>query len=428
MTTVMEKATEHQPERQAERPDTALRTALPVANFLSFFAIAAVEFAVPFVAVSTLGASSLVVAALGICRFAPQVLLAKAAALAVERYDQRTVMLGSELLRVLAFLLSALALAVSPGWGLAVFGLANIALACGSILTSVSTQVLVPAVFPDQALPRIYARLSIAESTADGLAPFLTGVGLGLLGVSSTFGVAAALALAACALLVRIPRIRVPADAPEDAGERRPGPAGRTTLRRGLRLNLATAPLRILTVWAVAYNLGQCIIGALLLITLLDQTPVTAVGYGVISSCVVLFSVLGASLTERLPARLRTGLGTSVFGCGAVASYALLGLGVYLGGTAGLALVLAGFVMDEFCSGVVLVRIQTFRARAIAQEDRAIATAAYRAANLTAVPVGFALGGVAGLFLSPVHTVFAVGMLMLLPAALVLSRSVREAT
>ncbi|MFF1341931.1 MFS transporter [Streptomyces sp. NPDC058290] len=423
-----------------ERPETALRTALPVANFLSFFAIAAVEFAVPFVAVSTLGASSLVIAALGICRFAPQVLLARTAALVVERYDQRTVMLGSELLRVLAFLLSALALAAGPGWGPAVFGLANIALACGSVLTSVSTQVLVPAVFPDKALPGIYARLGIAESAADGLAPFLTGVGLGLLGVSSTFGAAAVLALCACALLVRIPRIRVPAADQEDgatgagtdtgkgAGEQAAGSAGRTTLWRGLRLNLATPPLRILTVWAVAYNLGQCVIEALLLIALLDQTPLTAAGYGVLRSCVVLFAVLGASVTERLPAPLRTGLGTAVFGAGAVASYALLGLGVYLGGAPGLALVLAGFVLDEFCSGVVLVRIQTFRARAIAQEDRAIATAAYRAANLTAVPVGFALGGVAGLVLSPVTTLVTAGALMLLPAALVLSRPVREAT
>ncbi|MFE5829822.1 MFS transporter [Streptomyces sp. NPDC056508] len=432
------------PERPGPDPAAALRTSLPVANFLSFFAIAAVEFAVPFVAVSTLGASSLVVGALGICRFAPQVLLARTAALLVERYDQRSVMLGSELLRVLAFLLSALALAAGPAWGTAVFCLANVALACGSVLTSVSTQVLVPAVFPDRELPRIYARLGMAESGADGLAPFVTGVGLGLLGVPWTFATAAALALCACALLVRIPRIRVPVgpeasgkgekttetieatestESTESTEKRSPG---RTTLRHGLRLNLATPALRILTFWALAYNFGQCVIEALLLIVLLDQTPLTAVGFGVIRSCVVLFAVAGSGLAERLPARLRTGLGTSVFGCGAVASYSLVGFGAYLGGTAGLVLVLAGFVLDEFCSGVVAVRVQTFRARAIAQEDRAIATASYRAANLTAVPVGFALGGLAGLFLSPVHTLVTVGALMLLPAVLVLSRSVRE--
>ncbi|MCA1221811.1 MFS transporter [Streptomyces sp. 8L] len=400
----------------------SLETTLPVANFISYFAIAAVEFAVPFVAVATLGATSLVIAALGICRFAPQVLLARTAALIVERYDQRTVMLGSELLRVVAFLLSALALVVSPGWGLAIFALANIALACGSILTSVSTQVLVPAVFADKALPKVYARLGIAESSADGLAPFLTGLGLGALGVSPTFGVAAALAACACALLLRIPRIRVPADEPEE-GE--PQAASRTTLRRGLRYNLDTPPLRIITIWAVSYNLGQCIIEALLLIALLKQTPITAASYGVIRTCAVLFAVLGAYLAERLPTRLRSGLGTSIFGCGAVAAYAVTGIGAYLGGMTGLALVIAGFMLDEFCSGVALVRIQTLRARTIAQKDRAIATAAYRALNLTAVPVGFALGGLAGLFLTPASILLAVGLLMLLPALLILSRSVR---
>ena len=140
----------------------------------------------------------------------------------------------------------------------------------------------------------------------------------------------------------------------------------------------------------------------------------------------MLFAVLGAWSSERLPRQLRNGLGTSVFGCGAVASYAVLGVGVYVGGMKGLVIVLVGFVLDEFCSGVVLVRIQTFRARAIAKADRPIATAAYRAVNLTAVPAGFAVGGVAGLILSPASTILVVGLLMILPAVLILSRSVRE--
>lgn len=55
----------------------SLAMSLPVANFLSFFAIAAVEFSVPFVAVDALGANATIVALLGICRFAPQVLLSR---------------------------------------------------------------------------------------------------------------------------------------------------------------------------------------------------------------------------------------------------------------------------------------------------------------------------------------------------------------
>lgn len=409
---------------RAARDHEPLAVSLPVANFLSYFAIAAVEFSVPFVAVATLGANSLVIAVLGICRFAPQVLLARTAARIVERYNQQTVMLCSEMLRVIAFILSALALAVAPSVGLGIFALANIALAGASILTSVSTQVIVPAVFPDKALPKIYARLGIAESTADASAPFLTGLGLGVIGVSQTFGVAAALALAAGSLLLRIPQIRISSN--DLPGKKTSATPSNDMLRCGLRINFRTPPLRIITTWAVSYNFGQCIIEALLLIALFEQTPLTAVTYGVIRTSAVLFAAVGAFTAERLPAPLRTGLGTSVFGFGAVASYAIVGIGLLIGGTEGLVIVLVGFVVDELCSGVVLVRIQTFRARAISEKDRPIATAAYRAINLTAVPAGYAVGGLAGLWLDPTGTVLTVGLLMLLPGMLILSRSVRS--
>jgi hypothetical protein len=409
------------------RPREPLAATLTFATFLSYFAIAAVEFSVPFVAVATLGADSLVIAALGICRFAPQVLLARTTARIVERYEHRTVMLAAELLRVLAFLLAALALALAPGVGLGVFALANTALACASGLTAVSTQVLVPAVFPDEALPRIYGRLGIAESTGDALAPFLTGLALGSVGTCPTFVLAAVLAAGACALLVRMPRVRTPAPPAADrtAGGA-PAGAARTGLFGGLKLNLATKPLRIITLWAVSYNLGQCVIEALLLVALLTRTPLTAATYGVIRTGAVLFAVLGSALAERLPARLRQGPGTSLFGFGAIASYAAIGIGAFAGGSTGLALVLLGFACDEFCSGVVLVRIQTLRARAISDRDRPIAVAAYRAVNMTAVPVGYAVGGLAGLLVSPTATLLAIGLLMILPGALMLSRSIRE--
>jgi len=404
----------------------SLAVSLPVANFLSYFAIAVVEFAIPFVAVTALGANSLVVAVLGICRFAPQVLMARTAARIVERHHQRAVMMSSEILRVVAFVLSALAFLVTPGIGLVIFALANVALACASILTSVATQVIVPEAFEDKALPRIYARLGIAESTADAAAPFLAGVGLAVVGVAPTFGVVAVLALAACGLLLQVPRIRVPAE--ESLTDGPPTAPSRSTLQRGLRINFGTPPLRIITVWAVSYNFGQCVIEALLLIALIEQTPLAAVTYGVIRTCTVLFAAVGAYSAERLPTLLRSGLGTSVFGCGAVVSYAFLGIGLLVGGVEGLTIVMIGFVLDEFCSSVVLVRIQAFRARAITNRDRPIATAAYRATNLTAVPVGYAVGGILGLVLDPTAIVLVVGLLMIVPGILILSRSVRAAT
>ncbi|MFC9908777.1 MFS transporter [Streptomyces sp. NPDC059862] len=419
------------------RRSDSLAVSLPVANFLSFFAIAAVEFSVPFVAVDSLGANSTIVALLGICRFAPQVLLAGPAARLVERFDQRAVMIGSELLRAVAFALAALGLAFAPGVAIGVFCLANISLACGSILTAVSTQVLIPQAFADEALPKIYSRLGMAESSADAAAPFVTGLGLAAFGLTPTFGSAAALALAACGLLARIPRVRVPSSSESDEKVGEPGPtqadpaegaapAQKSTLRGGLAVNFRTPALRTVTVWSLSYNFGQCVIEAVLLITLLHTTPLSAAAYGVIRSCSVLFAVLGAYVAERLPRALRSGWGTSLFGCGAVGAYTVIGLGAYWGGTGGLLLVLAGFVIDEFCSGVVLVRVQTFRARAITDAERPMATASYRAANLTAVPAGLAVGGVAGVLMNSATLLLTIGLLMVIPAVMIWSQAVRE--
>lgn len=380
---------------------------------MSFFAIAVIEFAVPFVAVATLGADAMVVAALGVCRFAPQVVFARAATAAVNRYDQRTIMLASELLRVLAFLLSAAALFTSPIVGFAVFALANLSLGLGSILTAVAVQVLVPLAFEDHELPRVYSRLGVAESLADGGGPFFAGLALAMFDVSGTFVVAAVLAAGACLLLRGMPRTRV--TSPIEASPVASPPVGdRSSLRHGVRVNFASRPLQVLTCWALAYNLGQCVIEAMLLIAILERTSIGAAAYGVIKTCAVLCAALGAYLATRLPRSLSGGWGISVFGFGAIGSYLLLGIGLYAPGAVGVAFIVAGFALDELCSGVVLVLIQTFRARAISNEDRAAATAGYRAMNLTAVPIGYLLGGTLGLLLSPSATIVAVGAAMLL--------------
>ncbi len=388
---------------------------------MSFFAIAVIEFAVPFVAVATLGASAMVVAVLGVCRFAPQVLFVRAATAAVNRYDQRSVLLAAEWLRVLAFALSAAALLASPAVGFAVFALANLSLGLGSILTAISVQVLVPLAFDDGELPRVYSRLGMAESLADGGGPFFAGLALAVFDVSGTFVVAAVLAAGACLLLRGMPAVRV-AEPVEAAPS-----VDRSSLRHGVRTNFATPPLRVLTGWALAYNLGQCVIEAMLLIAILERTSIGAASYGLIKTGAVLFAALGAYLAARLPRSLSGGWGISLFGFGAIGSYLLLGIGLHAQGAAGVAFIIAGFALDELCSGVVLVLIQTFRARAIADRDRAAATAGYRAMNLTAVPVGFLLGGVLGLLLSPTVTILAVGAAMLLFGLVIWTPHVRSA-
>jgi len=420
-------------ERIAEHRGSLLAT-LPVATFLSYLAIAVVEFAVPFVAVSQLGAGALVVAILGICRFAPQVLLAGLAARVVDAHDQRFVMLSAEVSRAVAFAGVAAALLLPDGASLVAFGAASVVMAWASTLTAVSIQVLVPFAFSGASLRGVYSRLSIAESLGDGTGPFVAGLGLAALTAPSAFGVSAALAAVACVLLVRVPRIRTSASHADADAEPEPdsgaagGPTRRAGIRQGLMTNLRSRPLAILMLWAVAYNLGQSVIEPLILVSLLDSTPLTAASYGIIRGGTVLLAVVGAALASRLPASLRNGRGVAVFGCTAIGSYLLVGVGAAIGGAVGLGVTVAGFALDELSSGVVLVLISTYRGRAIPLRDRANATAAYRSACIAAVPVGLLIGGAAGSVVETSVVMLIVGAAMALAGVPLLLRPVRRIT
>ncbi|SEO01412.1 MFS transporter [Cryobacterium luteum] len=410
---------------QADEQRRTLRRSFPAATFLSYFAIGIIEFAIPFVAVSELGASALVLAVLGVCRFAPQVLLSGLAAKIVNSTNQRRVLVAAEIFRAAAFAIAALALFASPAATLVVFGIASVVMAWASTLTAVSTQVVVPAVFAGRELTTVYSRLSISESLGDGLAPFLSGIGISALGVSGTFAVSGVLALGACSFLVTVPRVLASSeDVDVDVGV---GPSrGRKGLRNGLAINFSTAPMIALTIWAIAYNLGQSAIEPLVLISLLAATPVTVASYGLIRSVSVLFAVVGAAFAGRLPRAIRSGLGISVFGFAAISSYALVGLGVVLGGYEGLVVVFVGFAIDEFCSGVVLVLLQSYRGSTISLANRADAAATFRAACLLAIPVGLLAGGFSGIVLPPTTVIVFVGVAMIIPGMVLLARPVRS--
>lgn len=401
-----------------------IQKTLPAANFLSYFAIAVVEFAIPFVAVTQLGASALVVAILGVARFAPQVLLAGIAARLVNRLNQRRVLILAELFRVAAFGIAAAALLVSDSAALVVFTIASMAMAWASTLTAISTQVVVPAMFTGRDLTKMYSRLSIAESLGDGTAPFLAGLGIAAVGTSGTFAISAVLALAACSLLLRVPRLFVN----EEAAAAPPSGAPRKSasgVKNGIAVNFGSPSMAILTCWAVAYNLGQSIIEPVVLLSLLATTPLTATSYGLIRSAAVLFAVLGAVLSDRLPLSLRNGRGIAIFGIGAIASYSLVAVGVNAGDTSGLIFTFVGFAVDEFCSGVVLVLLQTYRGSSISITDRADAAGVFRSVCLIAVPVGLLIGGVAGIAVEPSLLILIVGLAMILPGLPLLSSQVR---
>lgn len=88
----------------------------------------------------------------------------------------------------------------------------------------------------------------------------------------------------------------------------------------------------------------------MLLIALLQRTPLSAELYGAVMSGAIAFAVFGAYCPHRLPRAFAGSLGMSISGFGAAAAYAIIGLGVQLGGLIGLVVAVVGFVLDEFCS------------------------------------------------------------------------------
>ncbi len=369
-------------------------------------------------------AGAVVIAILGVCRFLPQVLFAGTAADFVGRVDQRTVMLTSEALSVVAFALAAVALAARPVVAVFVFMGSNIALALASVLTAVSIQVIVPAKFSPDGRHRIFSRLGTTESTADMIGPTVAGVGLAWIGVSATFGSAAVLAAVAMFLLSGIPKIMVSKKSGADPVSDRPP---RQSLRHGLQVNFTQPVLARLTIWAVAYNLGQCVIAPVLLIAMIHAMHVGSGAFGTIRTISVVFAVVGSFAAGKLPPSLRNGNSISWFGFGAIGSYFLVGVGVLVGNIFGLALVLTGFALDEFCSGMVLVLIQSMRAIAISDADRPAAASAYRVLNVSAVPAGYIIGGLAGTLFQDRMVILLTGLTMLMCGLIVWTRAVRTA-
>jgi MFS transporter len=400
-----------------------VRSQLPAANFFSFFAIALIEFSIPYISVVEFGANSIVVACLGVCRFAPQVLLSGLSAHLVGKHDQRSILVMSELFRIIAFLTIASATFLSSELSLAFFCISSFLMGFSSILTAVSISVVVPKVAEGRRRATLFSHLNIAESSADGLGPFLGGVLLGAIGTSLTFSLSALFTAAVLYIFFRFPQLNVSNDLQNDLSLR-----SRPKLERFLfdvRLNFSSKALSAITIWALVYNFGQSIIESVLLIAITEDFNLSAHAFGVIKGSAVLFAVVGAYLGAKLRAPLYGGMGISIFGFLALMSYFFLAIGAFLHGLPSLVLVFIAFAIDELSSGIVLILVQTFRANIFSDDIRASATASYRSINMIATPLGFLIGGCSGYFFTAENVVMISSVLMIIFGSIILSSSVR---
>lgn len=383
---------------------------LPRANFVSFLAIAIVEFAVPFLAVSTLGATSAVVSLLAIARFLPALLVSEAASRQVTRHGYRHAMILAEGLRVLAFA-AAVVGALVDTHGLAWFVAALAIVSIAGALSGVAIGDAVPYLTHGAGRVQMYSRLSIAESGADAIGPFVGGVLLAWVAAPPAFVVCAVLAALAVRLFTSLPRQE---GTPPEATSAPAAEGTSLTIVTGLRVNLGEPVIRRIFLWMLLYNLGQSVVMSVFLIAVTDDLGLGAQAYGVLASVVVVFAIVGAWWAGRVVPRAGwAGRLFQVAGISTMAAYVLIALSFTAPVQVAVVLLAVCLAVEEFFSAVTGILVSGYRAAYVPEALRPGSIAANRACVAIAVVIGYGIGGFLGLHLAPIPLMVGSGLVML---------------
>lgn len=368
-----------------------IKRKLPIVNFISFLAISFIEFAIPYIAVSNLGATPFFVAGLGIARYLPQVAFAQRAANIINKGGYKKGLIFSEILRVLAFIISILALFVEGYWTYILFTLATILISVASLYTGISISVLVPYISSGKSRTNLYSHLAVSESSADALGPFLGGLLIGSLGSKSIFVVAIIAAACCLVIFIKFPLLNIKTDRVEAKDNYS------DSLLSGFKINFRNTPLRLISIWGFVYNFGQSVFMSFFLIVLIQKSDISAEKYGLLMSAGIVFAVIGSYL-PNIFSRLSnlSKMTFSIISALALLSYTVMGFSVVFYTT--VLIVLLGMILDELFSAASGVYISNYRSNVISHEERAISSAANRSLGMFAVVLGYAAGATLSIF------------------------------
>jgi MFS family permease len=192
------------------------------------------------------GASAAEVAALLMANMAPILLLAGPAGRAVDRFDNRRLLLVSSLLQ--AVVCGSLMLVSAP---VALLGLVAV-LGAGQAVNGAAWQALLPALAGPGELPRAVSRSQAANTVAGIAGPALSGLVTGWLGVGAALAVDAGtfLLVAVAAMLLRVGRVGI-----TQGGERMEG--GLAIVRRTPLLRSVIGSLGLLILLGGAVNVVE---------------------------------------------------------------------------------------------------------------------------------------------------------------------------
>ncbi|WP_038361180.1 MFS transporter [Bosea sp. UNC402CLCol] len=253
--------------------------------------------AAPLAAVLLLSAGPAETGWLQTAQTLPFLLLSIPAGLMVDRASRRRLMVGTEALRALSLLAIPLLLALGSlnlTW-LAMLGALG---AIGTVCYSVAAPAFVPSVVPRARLADANRWLELARSVAYAGGPALGGALVGWIGVSTAYGLAAALSILAVLLLAGLPKDEPP------SGQRR---HLLHDLGEGARFAVGHDLLRPILLTAVFFNISWFVFQAVYVAYAVQNLGLSATQVGVTLGIYGAGMIVGAALAPAIARRVSFG-------------------------------------------------------------------------------------------------------------------------
>ena len=346
-------------------------------------------FALPLVALQTLGASTLMMGVLNAMVWLPWLLVGLQAGAWADRRDQRPLMIGCQLASAILIVSVPLLTwldALTMGYILAI----AFAVGCSNVLFTASYNAFVPLLVGKSELLGANTRLLGSEQAANiagpgigGLITQISSAVIGLLVDAFSF-----LVSAACLWSIRA---REPSVRPDDRADRPPS-TFRADIRAAIGFVVRDPYLRVITASNACTNLLMGGIQALVVVFLIQSAGLSPWAVGATTIMISVGGLLGAFVASRVSARLgsaRTLLAAPITDC-FLLLFPLAGPGVLL------VLALAGTLV--WATGVVVrnVTAGAFRQAYSPPGMRGRVAMTIRFVSFGVWPLGSLLGGVLG--------------------------------
>ncbi|ASW55623.1 MFS transporter [Plantactinospora sp. KBS50] len=362
-----------------------------IGETISLIGTEVTRFALPLVAVITLGASAFEVGVLNAMRYVPIVVVSLFAGIWLDRRRRLPVLIGSNIGRFVVIGIVPLLAAVN---GLHLWALWAVALALGTltVLFDVGSLSFVPNVVQRAQLPDANGRIQTSFSLAMIAGPSIGGFLVAALGAPRALALDALSYAVSVAMLMSL---RVQEPEPQSAQDR---PGIRASIAEGLHAVFGNAVLRNLLTQSATFNLAQNAMLTVFVVYTVRTLGLSASQLGLVLGIGSLGALAGGLLSARVTRTI--GFGRSLRLATTVAGLAPLAFLFARGGDlASLTVLTAAFGVAGFM--LVVYNVNTVSLRQVVTPNRLLArmNASYRMVLFGTIPLGALLGGTLGEYL-----------------------------